>query len=342
MMKKRCFGDPPPGLDTSSLSGMLLVIEGPDSSGRSTHIELLAQWLEQQGFPVVQVGLKRSALVGKELENAKNGNVLSPRTMSLFYATDFYDQLENTIVPALRAGAVVLADRYIYTPIARDIVRGADPTWLDSLYSRAIVPDAVFYLQVSTRTLVDRTLTSHGGLDYWESGMDLGVSRDWFVSFLHYQRRLRDQFRRLHERYDFTAINANRKIPTIHAELKDRVRRVLSLHFPDHHFREGVRYGKAQRDEDRRREERRIAQEHKASKASRRERAGKNNGKKVGGKKAGAEVVNGKRRVAEAGVKKEAVRKVGVKKGKVGKGKSEGRSKAAAGSVGRGSKARRT
>ncbi|MEO5509353.1 MAG: thymidylate kinase [Longimicrobiales bacterium] len=243
MIRKRCFGPPPPELDLASLKGLLLVLEGPDSSGRSSQIDLLAQWLEQQGFPVVVVGLKRSALVGKELEKAKDGNVLSPRTMSLFYATDFYDQLENTIVPALRAGAVVLADRYIFTPIARDIVRGADPDWLDSLYSGAIVPDAVFYLQVSTRMLVDRTLTSHGGLDYWESGMDLGMSRDWFGSFLHYQRRLRDQFRKLHDRYEFTPVNANRTIPTIHAELRERVRRVLMIHYPNHSFRDGARNG---------------------------------------------------------------------------------------------------
>lgn len=286
MIVKRCFDDPPPGLDLSSLTGMLLVIEGPDSSGRSTHIELLAQWLEEQGFPVVQVGLKRSALVGKELEKAKDGNVLSPRTMSLFYATDFYDQLENTIVPALRAGAIVLADRYIFTPIARDIVRGADPVWLDSLYSRAIVPDAVFYLQVSTRTLVDRTLTSHGGLDYWESGMDLGLSRDWFGSFLHYQRRLRDQFRKLQERYDFTPVNANRTIPTIHAELRDRVRRVVSIHFPNHHFREGVRYGRAQREEDRRRQEKRK-QENDSDAETRSKGVGKKQDKKNAGKKIG-------------------------------------------------------
>jgi dTMP kinase len=247
MIRKRCFGPPPPGLDVTALKGLLLVLEGPDSSGRSSQIDLLADWLEQQGFPVVVVGLKRSALVGKDLESAKNGNVLSPRTMSLFYATDFYDQLENTIVPALRAGAVVLADRYIFTPIARDIVRGTDPDWLDSLYSRAIVPDAVFYLQVSTRMLVDRTLTSHGGLDYWESGMDLGLSRDWFGSFLHYQRKLRDQFRKLQERYEFTSINANRTISTIHAELRERVRRVLAIHYPNHSFRDGARNGTGQR-----------------------------------------------------------------------------------------------
>jgi dTMP kinase len=232
MATKRCFGSPPPGLELDRLTGTLIVIEGPDSSGRSTHIGLLAEWLEQNGYPVVQIGLKRSRLVGNELESAKEGNVLSPRTMSLFYATDFYDQLENDMVPALRAGSVVLADRYIYTPMARDIVRGADADWLASLYSMALVPDAVFYLHVSDRTLVDRTLASHGGLDYWESGMDLGLERDWFGSFIKYQRRVRAEFRKLQKRYDFANINANRSIERIQAELKDSVRRVLLSIYP--------------------------------------------------------------------------------------------------------------
>lgn len=209
------------------LSGLLVVIEGPDSSGRSTHVRLLAEWLQQLGYPVVEIGLRRSRLVGKELERAKGGNVLSPRTMSLFYATDFYDQLENTIVPALRAGTVVLADRYIFTPIARDIVRGADASWVEALYAKAIVPDIVFYFQVSTRTLVDRTLASSAQLDYWESGMDLGLSRDWFGSFIRYQRKLRAEFARLARREQFVTINANRTMAAIQAELKDHVQQAL-------------------------------------------------------------------------------------------------------------------
>lgn len=232
--ERRCFGAPPPDLDLARLTGALIVIEGPDSSGRSTHVGLLAEWLEQNGYPVAQVGLKRSRLVGKELETAKQGNVLSPRTMSLFYATDFYDQLENTIVPAMRAGSVVLADRYIFTPMARDVVRGADADWLASLYSKAIVPDAVFYLQVTDRTLVDRTLAAHGSLDYWESGMDLGLERDWFGSFIRYQRRMRTEFRKLQDQYGIVAINANGSIPAIQTDLKERVRRVLQGLYPHH------------------------------------------------------------------------------------------------------------
>jgi dTMP kinase len=226
-MSKRCFNSPPPNVDLDKLTGPLIVLEGPDSSGRSTHIRLLSQWLEQKGFAVAQVGLKRSELVARELDQAMEGNVLSPRTMSLFYATDFYDQLENSIVPALRAGYIVLADRYIFTLIARDIVRGADPNWLESLYSMAIVPDAVYYLSASSRALVERTLNAHGRLDYWESGMDIGYSRDWFDSFVWYQRRMRNEFMQLQKKHGFTTINANRTIPTVQREIRARVESVI-------------------------------------------------------------------------------------------------------------------
>lgn len=232
MRRFRCYADPPPGLALDELDGVLIVVEGPDAAGRSTHIDLLSRRLEEDGYPVAQVGLKRSRLVGRELEKAMGGNVLGPRTMSLFYATDFYDQLENVIVPALRAGSVVLADRYIYTLMARDLVRGAEPEWLATVYGRALVPDAVFYLQVSTRALVDRTLASHGALDYWESGMDIGLSRDWFGSFVRYQRRMNEQFRALRAHYRFTTINANRGISAIHKDLKQRVTRVLQTTYP--------------------------------------------------------------------------------------------------------------
>ena len=227
MSPKRFYGISPAGTDVAKLSGQLIVIEGPDSSGRSTHIDLLAQWLEEQGYAVAQVGLKRSTLVGAELERAKEGNVLSPRTLSLFYATDFYDQFENRIVPALRAGFVVLADRYIYTLMARAIVRGAEPEWAASVYSMAIVPDAVFYMTISLATLVQRTFQTHSELDYWESGMDCGLSRDWFQSFVRYQKKIRNEFIKMQKQYGFQAVNANRAIPAVDRDLKVRIQQVL-------------------------------------------------------------------------------------------------------------------
>ena len=227
MSGKRCYGNPPPHMNLSKLSGLLIVIEGPDSSGRSTQIRMLSNWLEQRGYAVVQTGLLRSPIVGPALEAAKQGNVLSPRTMSLFYATDFYDQLENTIIPALRAGYIVLADRYIYTLQARDLVRGADSGWVESLYSMAIVPDAVFFLMASSRNLVERTLTANQLLDYWESGMDIGISRKWFDSFVRYQRRLRVEFKKLQEKYGFEIVDANRSVNAIQKGLRAHVETVL-------------------------------------------------------------------------------------------------------------------
>jgi len=231
MRKITWLRHPPPGVDLETTDGALIVIEGPDSSGRSTQINLLTEWLEKKGFSVAQVGLRRSQLVAKSLEKAKKGNILSPQTMSLFYATDFYDQLENTIIPALKAGSIVLADRYIFTLIVRDIVRGAERDWVESLYSMAIQPDAVYFLKASTRTLTHRTLESYSKLDYWESGMDLGISRDWYESFVKYQKRISVEFENLIKRFGFEIINANRSVISIHRELKGKIENVLDALF---------------------------------------------------------------------------------------------------------------
>src|SRR5438552_1616666 len=148
---KHFYGKGIPNANLDSLGGRLIVVEGADGSGRSTQIGLLRDWLERRGFPTVNVGLKRSMLVSEELEMAMQGNILGTRTLSLFYATDFADQMENVILPALRAGFIVLADRYIYTLMARAIVRGVEPAWIRDVYSIALVPDAVFYLAVSPK-----------------------------------------------------------------------------------------------------------------------------------------------------------------------------------------------
>ena len=227
-MSHRTYRHTIPGIDMEELSGLLIVVEGPDSSGRSTQIWLLSRWLEQLGFAVEQMGLKRSKLVANELEQAKNGNVMSPRTMALFYATDFYDQLENRILPALRAGSVVLADRYIYTLMARDMVRGAPFEWLEPLYSMAVVPDAVYLLDTSAENILDRTLSSRGELDYWESGMDLGLARDWYRSFMVYQEAMRGQFEPLMSLFSIDRVDGDRSILDIHEDLKSRIDRILT------------------------------------------------------------------------------------------------------------------
>jgi len=231
MKEKRCYGTPLLNVDLKQLKGVLIVIEGMDSSGRSSQIRMLSTWLEQKGYAVLQTEFVRSKLVGPALERAKQGNILSPRTMSLFYATDFYDQLENSIIPALKAGYVVLADRYIYTLMARDIVRSTDADWVESLYSMALIPDAIYFLMATSRDLIERTLYTNTSLDYWESGMDLGISTDWYESFVSYQRHLRTQYKKLKEKYNFTLINANRSLNTIHRQIKTKVELLLSKNY---------------------------------------------------------------------------------------------------------------
>ena len=226
--KRRFYGDGIPNVDLDKLAGKLIVIEGADGSGRSTQINRLVEWLEGCGHATIQVGLKRSTLVSEELDRAQQGNTLSHTTLSLFYATDFADQLENVILPSLRAGVMVLADRYIYTLMTRDLVRGIDEEWLKNLYGIALVPDAVFYLNVSPEQLVQRTFQKNLALDYWESGMDVGLSRDMFDSFLKYQTLVEEHFKRLQSIYDFTIIDGHRPVNVIFAELQERIEAVLS------------------------------------------------------------------------------------------------------------------
>jgi dTMP kinase len=225
---KKFFGRGLPGVDLEKLNGKLIVIEGADGSGRSTQISQLVEWLEGTGHATLQVGLKGSTLVSEQLEEAQQGNILSRTTLSLFYATDFADQLEHSILPALRAGVVVLADRYIYTLMARDLVRGMDEGWLRNLYGIALIPDAVFYLEVSPEQLVQRVFAKNQALDFWESGMDLGLSRDMFDSFLKYQAAMRDTFRRLQTVYNFPIISGERSPTSINEELRQRINQVLA------------------------------------------------------------------------------------------------------------------
>ncbi len=224
---KRFYGHGVPGVEPQRLSGKLIVVEGADGSGRSTQIARLVEWLEGRGHATVQVGLKRSNLVREELDRAQQGNVLSRMTFSLFYATDFADQLENVILPALKSGFMVLADRYIYTLMARDFVRGLDLPWLQNLYGIAVVPDVVFYLQVSAGELIQRNFAKTHALDYWESGMDLGLSRDMFDSFVKYQGMLVATFQDLQKLYGFTIVNGDRPAEVISRELQHKIESVL-------------------------------------------------------------------------------------------------------------------
>src|SRR5690349_3019525 len=226
--ERQFYGHGIPRVDLEQLAGMLIVVEGADGSGRSTQIARLVEWLEGTGHATTQVGLKRSTLVSEELERAQEGNILSRTTLSLFYATDFADQHENIILPALKSGFIVLADRYIYTLMARDMVRGMDETWLKNVYGLALEPDAVFYLNVPPEELVQRNFAKNLALDYWESGMDIGLSRDMFDSFMKYQTAMQKQFRHLQTTYGFTIVDGMRSSDAIHNELQRKIGAVLA------------------------------------------------------------------------------------------------------------------
>ena len=224
---RETYGSVLPGMNLGDLTGKLIVIEGTDGVGRSTQINLLKPWLEQQGRAVLHTGMTRSALAGKGIKQAKEGHTLGRITQSLFYATDFADRLENEIVPALRAGFVVLTDRYIYSLMARAMVREIDQTWIRNAYRFALKPDAVFYLRIGVDDLIPRVVFSRG-FDYWESGMDLHPSEDMYESFRKYQTDLLKQFDVLAEEYEFEVVDATPDARTVFERLRDGIARVLS------------------------------------------------------------------------------------------------------------------
>ncbi|HXN72861.1 MAG TPA: hypothetical protein VN861_09955 [Candidatus Acidoferrales bacterium] len=223
---RETYGKLLPGMRLADMPGKLIVIEGTDGAGRSTQIDLLKPWLEELGHAVVDTGMTRSPLAGDGIRRAKEGNNLGRVTQALFYATDFVDRLENEIVPALRAGFIVLTDRYIYSLMARAIVRGMDPRWIRSIYSVALKPDAVFYLRIGIDQLLPRVVFSRG-FDYWESGMDLYPGDDMFDSFCNYQNALLTEFDRLSSEFNFQMIDAASDARIVSTQLKQNILQLL-------------------------------------------------------------------------------------------------------------------
>jgi dTMP kinase len=219
------FGAGPMSID--HLPGRLIVMEGTDGAGRSTHVALVREHLEIRGFGVMSTGLTRGKLAGDGLKKAKLGTTAGQRTMDLFYATDFVDRLENEIVPALRAGFVVLTDRYIYSLMARSAVRGTDRQWLQDLYRFAPKPHGVLYLKISAQRLVPRVL-SRGGFDYWESGMDFQEETDVYKSFVRYQTRLLLVLEAMAKEYAFTTIDADRGEAEVFEDVRREVDRLVA------------------------------------------------------------------------------------------------------------------
>lgn len=219
MKENRFYGAGFPYMSIKNLTGKLIVLEGTDGVGRSTQIQLLRRWLEDEGFAVSDTGLRRSPLTQPGLEAAKTGHTLSPLTMSLFYATDFADRLENQIIPALKAGFYVLSDRYFFSVMARDIVRGADPDWVRSVYGFALKPDIVFYLKCDLPHMIVRMVNGRG-FDYWESGMDIHCADNLYDSFVTYQGSLMKEFDKLAQEYNFVTVDGNKPIPEVFDDLK--------------------------------------------------------------------------------------------------------------------------
>jgi dTMP kinase len=216
-----------PYLPIDRYPGKLIAVEGTDGVGRSTQIRLLREWLEVQGYGVIETGWTRSELMQPTIDLAKASNTLNKLTFVLLYATDFADRLEKEIIPALKAGFIVLSDRYIYTALARAGVRGVDRQWIRHLYGFGIAPHLVFYLKIDEKTLIRRVLQSRG-MDYWESGMDLKLGDDIYESFRAYQRALLKEYAALGEDYGFRVLDARRKVDVIQDELRRQIASFLA------------------------------------------------------------------------------------------------------------------
>jgi len=192
------------------LPGKLIAVEGLDGSGKSTQISLLRRWLELESYKVYFTEWNSSSIVKRATRKGKKRRILTPTTFSLIHCTDFADRYERQIMPLLRAGYIVLADRYVYTAFARDAVRGCDRDWLRRLYSFARPPDISFFFDVPLQTALNRILTGRPELKYHEAGMDLGLSDDPFESFRIFQGMIYAEYKRMTPEYKFTTINATK------------------------------------------------------------------------------------------------------------------------------------
>ena len=225
--RKQWYGEGLPYLKMRPLPGHLIVIEGTDGVGRSTQIELLRPWLELEGYAVSNTGWTRSPLLADTINEAKAGHELTVITFSLLYAADFADRLEHQIIPALRAGFIVIADRYMYTAFARNMVMGADPIWTRELFGYALTPDLVLYLEIDVENLLPRVVQGKG-MDYWESGMHLALGDDIFESFHRYQGRLIEEYNVLAREFNFVSIDARRSVEAIQGDLREHVAAYLA------------------------------------------------------------------------------------------------------------------
>lgn len=201
-------------LTPHNYQGKLIVVEGIDGSGKSTQIDLLYKWLKSHGKSVYFSEWNSSVLVKSTTKQGKKAKAFTPTTFSLLQATDFADRWENQMLPMLRAGVIVLADRYAFTAFARDVARGVDPDWVRNLYSFAPQPDLVFYFQVPVSVAVDRILSGRANLKYYEAGMDLGLSDNKVTSFRLFQQRIVNEYDNMIDEFGFTVIDGSLPVET--------------------------------------------------------------------------------------------------------------------------------
>jgi dTMP kinase len=223
------FGEQLVGFDPSEISGHLVVIEGMDGSGRSTQIALLQEWLESEGFAVQTSGLRRSNLVGRDIDELLAKNAVTRLTLALMYATDFFDQIEHRIVPALRSGTVVLADRFIYTLIARGAVRGINRDYLSGLYAMALRPHVTFWLNVRPETAFGREFKKAQAISYWEAGRDMSLSHDLYWSFIRYQTMIKREFEVMAKKNSFIELDGEASVSHVNKLLRQRIAEQLGI-----------------------------------------------------------------------------------------------------------------
>lgn len=212
---------------THGYPGRLLVFEGLDGSGKSTQARLLGKWLFTRGYRVFFTEWNSSELTADTIRRGKKKGLLTPTTFSLLHATDFADRFERHILPPLRAGYVVICDRYAYTAFVRDAARGCDPKWVRNIYSFSPRPDRTFYFQVPVSVTLQRKLASRLKISYYEAGMDLGLSDEVNDSYEKFQTRLKREYDRLAGVDGFTVIDANRPVEPVQSEIRREVRPLL-------------------------------------------------------------------------------------------------------------------
>ncbi len=223
------FGEPLVGFDPAEITGTLVVLEGMDGSGRSTQITLLQEWLESEGFAVQTSGLRRSNLVGRDIDQLLAKNAVTRLTLALMYATDFFDQVEHRILPALRSGTVVLADRFIFTLIARGVVRGINRDYMSGLYAMALRPHLTFWLNVRPETAFGREFKKAQAISYWEAGRDMSLSHDLYWSFIRYQTMIKREFEVMAKRHNFIEMDGEASVSHVNKLLRLRIGEQLGI-----------------------------------------------------------------------------------------------------------------